>query len=100
MNVAFNAKLRRYIKPTGRAAALAAADRVCRSDNAADGVAVELEALMAQGALRPMQPMAGTVQVDIRMCTHGIIASQTQRRCAFLRDFITSHSIATPGFTI
>ena len=37
--------------PNGREAALAAAQRRCRFDNAEDGVAVELEAPFAEGAL-------------------------------------------------
>lgn len=40
-----------YAMPNGREAALAAAHRRCRFDNAADGVAVELETLLAEGAL-------------------------------------------------
>ena len=39
-----------YAMPNGRKAALAAASRKCRFDNSEDGVAVELEALMADGA--------------------------------------------------
>jgi hypothetical protein len=39
-----------YAMPNGREAALAAARRRCRFDNAGDGVAVELEALVADGA--------------------------------------------------
>ena len=39
-----------YAMPNGREKALAAAKRTCRFDNAEDGVAVELEALLEEGA--------------------------------------------------
>jgi phosphoserine phosphatase len=45
-----------YAMPNGREAALAAARRRCRFDNAGDGVAVELEALVADGAFTGAPP--------------------------------------------
>ena len=42
-----------YAMPHGREKALAAAKRRCRFDNANDGVAVELEALLDAEAIAP-----------------------------------------------
>ena len=49
-----------YAMPNGRQRALEAADRVCRGDNASDGVAIELAELLVDGAAAAA-PAAGEV---------------------------------------
>ena len=55
-----------YAMPNGRDKALAAARRTCRFDNARDGVAVELETLLEQGAFVVPAESGVTVQATTK----------------------------------